>query len=391
ANEYPPDPYAPEHAYPGGQAAYGEPTPYDDAPNAALPSFDAPHAYDAPPYTRASSPVTPFSHVPYIESPAFTPAAVEPSYVPEPVDDFAARLDLGDDDEPPPSDDIDRDDARAFDRETGSSRDLAARIPEPPLVPPADDYHEPPVGYGYQRARRASSEPSDYTVAENMPQAAPHFAPNDAGEDFDEPHSYAPEPAHESAPIASLARGPDPRLLKHGRATTASTEDLEDALAALDVGGIDLEQRRRARRPTPSSSSSPRPLPGLPIERPVTGPVPITPSRTTGASPVAPPTNPPRVAHTVPRSAVRTTGQHSVQPTGPQPLASPPDPRAKAPTGQQRTGAKPPPIPAAARRPMTQQVQIVKPPTQPPPVVQPPIQRATTDDEGVLIDFDEDE
>ncbi|HEY5924611.1 MAG TPA: hypothetical protein VIV11_23190, partial [Kofleriaceae bacterium] len=330
----------------------------------------------------------PYVTPPPVEQPVAQPVA-QP-YGRPPSDDFASRLDLGDDDDlpPPPSDEINPAEAREFERQL--------------------DAHAP-----YQRARRASSEHS-YTIAEDaVPQSIPHFAPHETGEEFDEPHRYAPQ----SAP--QPARGPDPRLLQHGRPTT-SAESLEDALATLDVGDIDLEQQRRRRRPTPSApralpglpmessgprpasepsgpralpgvppseSSAPRPLPGLPVERPRTGPVPVV-------------ANPQRVAHTVPRS--RPTGQQAVpqqapqQPTGPQPqiLRSPPTgsqpvaPRPKQPTGQVST-AKPPPIPAAARK-GTQQVPLVKPPTQQAPVVRAPTKRAPTD-EGVLIDFDDDE
>jgi hypothetical protein len=118
---------------------------------------------------------------------------------------------------------------------------------------------------------------------------------------------------------------------------------------------------------------------------------------------VAPAANSQRVAHTVPRSHVRTTGQQVAQP---QMLDKPPSghpvadaPRAKPPTAQQpvararptgaHSTAKPPPIPAAARRPPTTQVPLVKPPFQPAPVAETPKRLPT--DEGVLIDFDEDE
>ncbi len=272
-----------------------------------------------------------------------------PYETPPPDDDFASRLDLGEDEELPPAPDIDRDAAREFDEDVPQPIDDYSHAPQRDSYP---EYREPPQDYGYQRARRASSEHS-YTFAEDpAPQSIPHFTPHETGEEFDEPHGYAADPAP--------ARGPDPRLLRHGRATTAST-DLEDALAALDVGGIDLE--RRMRKPTPSAS---RPLPGLPIEKPRTGPVPIVqePARTklpTGQQP-----------------------QMLAHPPAQQPAAQQPAPaRAKSST------AKPPPIPAAARKPPTIQVPITKPPAQQAPVVKPA--RASTADDGVLIDFDDEE
>ncbi len=233
--------------------------------------------------------------------------------------------------------------------------DREAAQPEPPAA-------AAPAAHGYERrTRRASSEPSSsYTFAEDYPHAAlhPHDGPDvddaDPGEEFDEPHTYANAPA--------ALRGPDPRVVQHGRATT---EDLEDALAALDVdlGDIAGPDRRRSRR---TASKGPRPLPGLPIER----------AAVDAPEPAPQPTGP--------QPLVR--GARVGSPTGQQPMAS----RPAQPTGPQPTTlrpsrptvshAKPPPIPAAARKPPTQQV----------PIVHAPPTRATTDD-GVLIDFDDDE
>jgi hypothetical protein len=229
------------------------------------------------------------------------------------VSDFAARLDLGDDD------------------------DLPNDEPAPPPVQ-------------YPRARRPSTDypdppSSSYTFAEQFPEAAlhPHSSTLDRvlseaeGEEFDEPHSYGsapPQPMHYEAPTAQ------PRSLDEMEAPKRPTaDDLEDALQALDVDLGDIE-RERVRRP---SASGQRPLPGLPIQRPVTGPVPTTPKAVTG--PVR------TVAHTVKR------------------------PTTKNPT-------TPPPPPAAAfRKTPTQQVPVTpaKPAT-----------RAPTDD-GIVIDFDDDE
>ncbi|HUS26910.1 MAG TPA: hypothetical protein VMZ53_00320, partial [Kofleriaceae bacterium] len=257
------------------------------------------------------------------------PAAI--GYADRPsVSDFAARLDLGDDDPP-----------------------------EEPIAPP-------PVAY--QRQRRASSagdfpDPpsSSYTFAEQFPdEALPQstldrvLAEAGEGEDFDEPHAYGtappqpqayrqapPEPMHYEPPTVQ-PRGFDPAPEPPKR---PSSDDLEDALQALDVDLGDAGvPRERVRRPTPSSQ---RPLPGLPIQRP-TGPVPLAPK------PAATTTGPVRtVAHTVKRAGT------------------------KPPT-------MPPPPPAAAfRKTPTQQVPVTPAPQQQPV-------RATTDD-GIEIDFDEDE
>src|SRR6185503_1036171 len=103
------------------------------------------------------------------------PEPYQPYETPPPADDFATRLDLGDDEEPPPSDDIDRDDAREFD----------AHVPAP--IEDAG-YREAPAPYAYQRARRASREPStDYTLAASLGPSSMHFSPHETGEEFDEP------------------------------------------------------------------------------------------------------------------------------------------------------------------------------------------------------------
>jgi hypothetical protein len=329
-------------------AAY-EGTPYASPPAERPGTFDAtPAAYDPTPYAP-----TPFAPTPH---------------APPPTDDFASRLDL-DDDEPPPSDDFDRQAARDFDAGVPSHDDRYDRaVPQHEYVEPIRPSMPEPISDGGRvpRYRRASSEPSaGYTVAEDLPQPALQL-PDDGIDEFDEPHNYAPGPPGPPRPS-----GPDPRLLRHGRPTTdAPNEDLEDALAALDVDFDELAQleHRRPRRPTPSrptpsSISAPRPLPGLPLERPVTGPVPIAKSPT-GQVPMAKP----------------PTGQVPIR----TPIANQPPvasvPRAKSATGGAVAKTRPPPIPAAARRQPTRQV----------PVIKPPIQRATTDD-GVLIDFDEDE
>jgi hypothetical protein len=232
------------------------------------------------------------------------------------VSDFAARLDLGDDD------------------------DLPNDEPAPPPVQ-------------YPRARRPSTDypdppSSSYTFAEQFPEAAlhPHSSTLDRvlseaeGEEFDEPHSYGSAPPQPPEPLPYEPPTAQPRAFDEMQAPKRPTaDDLEDALQALDVDLGDIE-RERVRRP---SASGQRPLPGLPIQRPVTGPVPTTPKPVTG--PVR------TVAHTVKR------------------------PTTKNPT-------TPPPPPAAAFR---------KTPTQQVPVTPPkPATRAPTDD-GIVIDFDDDE
>jgi hypothetical protein len=276
-------------------------------------------------------------------------SSVHLAAAPQPVDDFASRLDLDDD---APSEEFDRQAAREFD----------AHVPPHEYGEPAAhdyvadalaDFDEEPVPQRVPRYRRASSEQSsNYTIAEDLPHASLQL-PDDGADEFDEPHSYAPapvaarapEPARAPKPTPGPQIGPDPRLLRHGRATTGGSEDLEDALAALDVDFDDLsaDRQQRSYRGTPSAGTkSPRPLPGLPMERP-------------------------------------PTGQHPVikQPTSQQPVI-------KQPTSQQpvaKSPTRPPPIPAAARKAPTQQVAVVRTPAK----------RAATDDDGVVIDFDDDE
>ena len=210
--------------------------------------------------------------------------AIEPAH-----DDFAARLDLGDDD------------------------------PAPAL-----DHRRQQASH--KRTKRASSEAS-YTVAESVPQAAPPFASRPPGDDFDEPHGFA------------NAKPTTPGSLRYSPA--AHSEDLEDALAALDV---DLEDNALAHQPRRRSApSQPRPLPGLPAHRP------------------------------------EDTGQ--TQAARPRPPVVAPVQQPRPPNRPVKGATTPPPIPVGARKTHT---------TPPPlPVRQPP-KRASTD-EGVLIDFDDDE
>jgi len=281
------------------------------------------------------------------------------------VEDFAARLDLGDDDDPPPSEEFDHDAAREFDAGV-PPHDYGGEAMEP-VVPAAVAEARAP------RRRRSSSEPSSsYTFAENYPQAGLQLGPDDnASNELDEPHGYAPAPTALAQPSRPV--GPDPRLLRYGRATTGSTEDLEDALAALDVDLDDLSNldRRRPRRPTPSSSTGPRPLPGLPIERAADR---SAPTRT------AAPLNAPAPTRTAAPTNAPAPTRTAAPTNAPAPMRAPASPT--RPPAASARATKPPPIPAAARKAPTQQVPLVH---------APPPKRASTDDDGVIIDFDDDE
>jgi hypothetical protein len=202
-------------------------------------------------------------------------------------DDFAARLDLGDED-------------------------------------PAAEFDERHHYATPQRQRRASSDVS-YTVADRVSPAAPPFSSRAIGEDFDEPHGFA------------NVQPTTPGSLRYSPA--AHSEDLEDALAALDVDIEDNSHDRPRRSRTPSNQS--RPLPGLPLHR---------------AEDAAPPAARPRTG-VAPTVKQRTSENRIAKPTAPPPI----------PTGARKTHTTPPPLP-----------------------VRPPPKRATTD-EGVLIDFDDDD
>ena len=173
-----------------------------------------------------------------------------------------------------------------------------------------------------------------------------------------------PTPAKPSVKAQSLnSPSVEPPPVQSKRPTA---DDLEDALAALDVddpaaGTLLGSNPGPAKRP---SSSAPRPLPGLPEQRPVTGPV-----RT--------------VAHTVSRA---TPPAQTMPLPSARPPARPAPAAAAPPPSQGRTSSRPmtmpPPVPAAALRP--------KQPTQQVAVAPPAPKRATTD-EGILIDFDDDD
>lgn len=280
--------------------------------------------------------------------------------------DFASRLDLDDSldrvlDSAEEELGFDAEAAREFDREAAREfdaerpRNLDSVLDERPLPPdleldedddPANEFLDDRTVGAPPNARvpRMPSEgafddapSSSYTFAEQFPQAGLQGAERaQSVDDFDDQSEFAPAPVQ-----------PPPAQSKRPTA-----DDLEDALAALDV---DVEDGVPMKRP--SSVSGPRPLPGLPEHRPASGPV-----RT--------------IAHTVARSQAGT-------PTMPLPPGRSPAPVAPPSTGrtQSRPMTMPPPVPAAALRP--------KPATQQVPVAPAP-KRATTD-EGILIEFDDDD
>jgi hypothetical protein len=195
--------------------------------------------------------------------------------------------------------------------------------------------------------------PSEYTLAERLPNRAPSFAempiiPETPGLDealeFDEPHQFATQTPAPPTPRSTVARAyadaqPEDRPSDgaidfdepHG---FAPRDDLESALSTLDVDLDHLEvprpQRTRLPRARRASDRGSRPLPGMPPER----------------APGDPPTG---------RSTARPTRQPSAPP-------------ARV-TAKRQSVA--PPVPTAAKRP-----------TAP---------RAASEDDGVLIDFDDDE
>src|SRR5690606_5538479 len=72
-------------------------------------------------------------------------------------------------------------------------------------------HREPSGAQRGSRYRRPSSE-SSYTFAENVPDAGLQLAGEPAGEEFDEPHSYAPASQHHApapAPRIAPLTGPD--------------------------------------------------------------------------------------------------------------------------------------------------------------------------------------
>ncbi|HET9989485.1 MAG TPA: hypothetical protein VFQ65_13230, partial [Kofleriaceae bacterium] len=241
---------------------------------------------------------------------AYAPAAPHPRKRPEDEDfDFAAQLDLGDD--------------------SGTRH------------PPA------PYSDGYDM-------PSEYTLAERLPNRAPSFAESpvipetpglDEALEFDEPHQFAtqtpapPTPRSVSrAHASSQPERPSEDSIDfdepHGF-VGGEHGDLESALSTLDVDLDHLEvpraQRTRLPRARRASDRGSRPLPGMP------------PERAAGDPPTG-----------------RTT---------PRPTRQPSAPPARV-TAKRQSVA--PPVPTTPKRPAVPRA-------------------ASEDDDGVLIDFDDDE
>jgi len=316
------DGYAQPDAY-AQAAGYPEPAPYVD------PYVDDPHADPHRQSTLDPHAADPSGSVdPYAEQRAHDPAyAAEHAYAqqvysqrgrtpsaapirkpPEDEDfDFASQLDLGD--------------------------DSGTRHPPAPY----------PGGYDI---------PSEYTLAERLPNRAPSFAetpiiPETPGLDealeFDEPHQFATQTPAPPSPRAYAASQParmpsedpldfdEPHGFAGGEPPSRPSEDLESALSTLDVDLDHLEvpraQRSRLPRAARASERGSRPLPGMPPERESSDPA-IQKPRTRQPS-----TPPARV----------TAKRQSVAP----------------------------PLPAAAKRPAPR--------------------AASEDDDGVLIDFDDDD
>ncbi|NVB79500.1 MAG: hypothetical protein HOV81_13980 [Kofleriaceae bacterium] len=238
-----------------------------------------------------------------------------------------------------------------------------------------DDLHG---SHAPMRPKRRSSAgdfdaPSNsYTFAESFPQApGPSLdealgsaLDEDAADEFDEPHSYAQRQApvhqpsqpqrHAPAPAQPQRHAPaDPKRPISEPQYLRNPDDLEDALAALDVDldDISLDQQRSRRVAAPSQrpgATSQRPLPGLPIHRPSDQSRPI--------------------AHTVPRT-----------PTGQQPALRPPN---------ARDLEDPPSTQYVLKRPATGHDTLL--PTKKAIKPAPAPKRASTNDDGIIIDFDDD-
>ncbi|HEU4612781.1 MAG TPA: hypothetical protein VFS15_11915, partial [Kofleriaceae bacterium] len=174
AQGYPAQPsYAAEPAYAeqpySAEPAYAE-QPYSAEPAYAEQPYSAEPAYAEQPYAAERS----YADEPYAAERSYAPESTyaQPPYAPEAAsDDFASRLDLGDD-ELPPDDEFDHEAAREFDREAAAELDLqAARelLASAPAAIDDDPYRHAPMR---ERSRRPSSEPSSsYTFAEDFPNA----------------------------------------------------------------------------------------------------------------------------------------------------------------------------------------------------------------------------
>jgi hypothetical protein len=129
-----------------------------------------------------------------------------------------------------------------------------------------DDRHA-----SYEHRRHASNSDdaalrNSYTFSESFAQAG---LPHAEGEEFDEPHSYGQQRHEAQIPEPRyLGQESDPFELATPVPGERSADDLEDALAALDVDDLSLERSRAPRVQQPAAASKSRPLPGLPIHRP---------------------------------------------------------------------------------------------------------------------------
>jgi hypothetical protein len=253
--------------------------------------------------------------------------------------DYASRLDLGDD-------------SAEHEFSSDAERGYRGGVDMRRARSYGNGYDDGPPAY--QDARRQPSyaeerpdydsfdSPSSYTIAESAPVRATPFG--------DDPYGVP-------APIA------EPSVL---RDNVPDDLDLETALEALDV---DLDELGAA-----PDRSKPA-LPGLPAPRTPTGQV---PTRTpTGQAPTRTPTGqvptgarPPRT----PTGQVPTGAMPPRTPTGQVPLRA---------TGGSRTVPPPLPTPDPETARASARARRVETPIKP--------KRAATEDDGVLIDFDDDD
>ena len=331
---YVPDPYAQE-AY--GQQAY-------DAQRAHDPAYAAEDAYANELARQAAK-----------------PASTDEDF------DFASHLDLGDESgvqHPPAPDpngyDIPSEYTFAEQLPTRAPSYAEGQIfPEPPGLDEALEFDEPhqfatqtPAPPTPRPASRGAGAYSRQRSPSKPQRAQPaNFEAREDSVDFDEPHGFVDRSGRGNYPddhggrdgrdISGYSAPLDPSRLDAELTPPPAGEpadDLESALSTLDVDldhlEVPLQHRSRRPRAERSSDRGSRPLPGMPPER--------SPSEPPAASPVARPVPRP-TAHTTPRPAAK------------------------------RPSAAPPAVPVAAKR----------------PTALPP--RATSEDDGVIIDFDDDD
>ncbi len=187
------------------------------------------------------------------QTPPYEKAEPDEAIAPQdrPSFDFASALDLGEE-EPP----------------------LAQQIHErshAPMRPKrrssAGDFDAPSNSYTF--AENPGSERYPLPASPSLDEAL-GASFDDAEHEFDAPHGYNQAPAQPPRPAQANPRRPisEPQFLRG----SGNPDDLEDALAALDVDlddiSLDPQRSRRTAAPSPRSSSDPRPLPGLPLHRP---------------------------------------------------------------------------------------------------------------------------